>query len=80
MYILALSKLSYQFRNKCSCTYMASIAPCFYCIVLLHYSLYFYFITVRFIVLYYGTCIGLGYCVYLAIQLFSSKYVTIKLS
>jgi len=31
----------------------------------------FYRITVRFILLYYGTCIGLGIELYLAIQLFS---------
>jgi len=31
------------------------MAPCFYFIVLLHYLLYFYCITVRFIVLYYGS-------------------------
>ena len=35
---------------------------------------------VRCILLYYRTCIGLGIELYLAIQLFSCKYVTIKLS
>ena len=45
-------------------------------------SLSFYCITVRFVVFDYRTCLGLGYCrpIYLAIQLFSCKYVTIKLS
>jgi len=40
----------------------------------------FYRITVCFILLYYSTCIGLDIELYLAIQLFSCKYVTIKLS
>jgi len=33
----------------------------FYCIVLLYHSLYFDCITVRFVLLHYATCIGLGY-------------------
>jgi len=55
---------------------------CFYCIVLLYHSLYFDCTTVRFVVLHYATCIGLGYLAIFsnpAVQLFSCKYVTIKL-
>ena len=49
-----------------------------YCIIAPFFV--FYRITVRFIPLYYGTCIGIGIELYLAIELFSCKYVTIKLS
>jgi len=62
---------------------LSGIATCFYCIVLLYHSLYFDCITVRFVPLHYATCIGLGYwaiSINSAVQLFSCKYVTIKLS
>jgi len=50
------------------------MAPCFYCIALFIAFLLlfvFYYITVRFVVIDYRTCLGLGSCIYLAIQLFS---------